>query len=111
MPAIEREKLMANSKLQADLYRQDGPCLRKHRQPDALTPGRRIRAWEDDVKINSIADRAIAHARYALKQQSNLDLGPQRNEGLGGGAIRRKVRMQTAIYNWGIAINLGIIVS
>jgi len=99
---------MTNSELQADLFREDGPCVRKQRQLGVRPNGQRIGAWEDDVKIGSIAATAIAHARYALTLQSTMDLGPQRNERLGGGANRHKARMQTALYNWG---NLGGIVS
>jgi hypothetical protein len=102
---------MIDSHAHAYLYGNDDPCLRKHRQPGARPRGQRVGAWEDDVKIGSIAARALAHARYALKLQSNLDIGPKRNEGLGGAATRHEVRMQTALYNWGIAINLGVIVS
>ena len=99
---------MTNSERQADVFRQDGPRLRKRRQTDGHPRGQRIGAWEDDVKIGSTAARALAHARYALALQSSMDLGPQRNERLGGGANRHEARMQTALSNWG---NLGGIVS
>jgi hypothetical protein len=100
---------MTNSGLQAELYRPAGPCLRKHRQPDARPQGQRMGAWEHAVKIGSNAARAIAHARCALLLQSTANLGPQRNERLDGRANRNNVRMQTALYNGSAAINLGVI--
>ena len=99
---------MTNRELQADVIRQDGLSLRENRQSGARTRGQRTRAWGNEVDTGA---RALSDARYALTLRSTMDLGPHRNDRLGDGVKRPEARMQTALYNWGIAINLGVVVS